>query len=1141
MAEEGRTVCVHGLPTDVDHERLRDKLLIHFLRQRNGGGEVTSVTIIARTPLRALVTFEESTVVQSVLRHHPHILLLDGMKYELSLSLPRQVSQSLNKVILDMTVTIDCSQLPHGAETLNVLRSEFPGLRMQSGLLQDTRTLQGNYSDFQAAFPYMQTLFNNNLSKGEYPHFTGDRGQSLEKREDLASVKKWTNFASRSSGDVSSISMAGLGHVHYGRQDSNEALTERSTRTKKSKMEEGDECRTDEVHLEDLSIIMEADVFAYLQSIKKYKQILQLHELQAVPITSEGVTTLYLQSEVPTGSGVKQNTCQAHKELRQLYQQLEGCLRKDQIKKGALYMPDGLNYALKKVQLVLPNVLLSYDQDSIYIVGEKSEVSQAKQMLLLGGEEDVMRNLMEMPGSSSSSPSASFESLEREQQVKRKSEVHTPVPPKLIGSSTERKGDIGNTKEYKLVARFKSSGLGEMGGDIKSRTTKMDMLMLDPTTPPIRSSLGTAGVLSNELTREGTETFRITNPSCTGEDVLFKNQDPLSGNTFGGTTFNTSKAKPATAAGLTSTFTTGVKLSVNTSVNALSTSNTEVKTAAPSSTSLATSKSPLRRSNSFAGRPHLKDQVKNNQITAKPMISTHVYQRARSNSLSGGKPNEDSQIPTVEAELTVSCMMWIYMKEVYCKQLDAMKSGLEMTEKQAGKSEMSVTLKGTDSSKVGESHRQLQNLVAMIASDFCFQDLSLTELGVVEKDKLFETCCLNVQSRFRKVFLHTTRNSIYLLGPKLLCSQASDIFKDIYPGQKSPSLPQMKTLQEGVDQGAAMSSLSIRSTKADHSKSDQSLKEFPFQDTSQVAQSNSSCKSEGQSTKPKSATLERLENPRSTKDELSKTNSQSQFTYAKEDTTRQKNDGPTSLPLEAYKKQDTSMTLKQTNLLSSIVSEQCLCGANNANVKRTICGVILCSDCLQLHKYCRVCGKEEMNSEKKVLGDPFQSCSSKDTQQEHQTQEQHSRQEDSKEHKGIQGTMTCVEMTLSLPGYNKYTTAKITYCISDGIQGDKDPCPGSPFEGGQFVAYLPLNPKGRSLLPCLEKAFNQGLTFTISSGKKAGGDAKVTWGRIPHKTRVDGGKSGGYPDSTYLTHLCEALVAHGIEGVPAISQDQAKS
>ncbi|XP_016342472.1 uncharacterized protein LOC107689081 [Sinocyclocheilus anshuiensis] len=1137
MAEEGRAVCVHGLPTDVDHERLRDKLLIHFLRQRNGGGEVVSVTIIGRTPLRALITFEESRVVQTVLRHHPHILQLDGIKYELSPSLPRQESMSLNKVILDMTVTMDCSQLPRGAETLNVLRSEFPGLRTQRGLLQDTCTLQGSYSDFQGAFPYMQTLFNHHLSKAEYPNFSGDRVQNLEKREDLASVKKWASFASQSPGNVSSISTAGLGH--YGLQDNNEALTGRSTRTKKSKMEEGAECRIDEANLEDLSIIMEADAFAYLQSIKEYKQILCLHGVQVVHVTSEGVTTLYLQSEVPTGSGVKQNMHQAHKELRQLYQQLEGCLRKDQIQKSALYMPDGLTSALKKVQLVLPNVLLSYDQDSIYIVGEKSEVSQAKQMLLLGREEDVMPNLTEMPPSSSSSPSASLESLEREQQVKRKSEVHTPVPPKLIGSSTERKGEVGNTKEYKLAARFKSSGLGEIGGDIRSFTAKMDMLMLDPT-PPIRSLLGTAGVLSNELTGEGIETFRMTSPSCREEDVLFKNQDPLSVNTFGGTTFNTSKAKPTTPAVLTSTLATGVKVSVNTSVNALSASNAEVKTAAPSSTSLPISKSPLRRANSFSSRPHLKDQVKNNQKSAKPMISAYAHQRARSNSLSGGKPNDDCQIPTVEAELTVSCLMWSYMKEVYCNQLDSMKSGLQMTEKQAGKSEMSVTLKGTDSSKVGESHRQLQNLVASVASDFCIQELSLTGLGIVEKDKLFETCCLNVRSRFRKVILHTMKNSIYLLGPKLLCSQASDIFKEVYPGQQSPSLPQMKTLQEGIDQGTAKSSLGIWSTKADHYKSEQRLNELSFQDTSQVVQSNSSCG--GQSTKPKTATLERLENPRSTKDELSKTNALSQFVKPREDATRQKDDGPTSLPLEAHKKQDTSMTLKQTNLLSHTASEQCMCGANNTNVKRTTCGVILCSDCLQLHKYCRVCGKEEMNTQKKVLGDLVQSCSSKDTQQEYQTREQHSGQEDSKEQKGIKGTMRCVEMTLNLPGYNKYTTAKITYCISDGIQGDKDPCPGSPFEGGQFVAYLPLDPKGRSLLPCLEKAFNQGLTFTVSSSKKASGDAKVTWGRIPHKTRVDGGKSGkGYPDSTYLTRLCEALVAHGIEGVPAISQDQVKS
>ncbi|XP_067269134.1 uncharacterized protein si:busm1-163l24.3 [Pseudorasbora parva] len=1148
MAEEGRAVCVYGLPTDVDRERLRDKLLIHFLRERNGGGEVTSVTIIGRTPPRALVTFEESRVVQSVLRHHPHILQLDGIKYELSLGLPCQEPLSLNKVILDMTVTVDCSPLPQGADTLNVLRSEFPGLRMQHGLIQHTCTLQGSYSDFQGAFAHMQMLFYNHLSRAKYPNFSGDNGQGPETREDHASVKKRATLASQSlglhTGDHSSV---GFGQEHYGLQDSNEALTERSTQTQKRKMEEGAECRVDEADLEDLSIIMEADVFAYLQSIKEYKYILRHHGVQVVHVTSEGITTLYLQSEVPTGSEVKQNIRQAHKELRQLYQQQEGCLRKDQVQKSALYMPDGLTVTLKKVQLVLPNVLFSYDQDSIYIVGEKSEVSQAKQMLLLGCEKSIMGSLTEMPPSSPSSASASPESFEREQQVKRKSEVHTPVPPKLIGYSTERKGDVGNTKEYKLAARFKSSGLGlgkeELGGDIRSITAKMDLLMLDlnsKSAPPTKSSHS----LSNELTGEGPETFRTASPSYTAEDVLFKNQDPPFMNTFGGTTLSTSKAKPTTTntAGITSTFTTGVKASGNTSVNVLSASSNEVKTAAPSTTSIPTFKSTLRRTNSFSGRPYLREPVQNNQITVETMINAHAHQRARSNSISSGRPSEDCPITTVEAELTVSSLMWAYIKEAYCNQLDSMKPDLQMSEKQASKSEMIVTLKGTDSLKVGESHRQLQNLVAVVASDFCSQEVRLEELGVIEKDKLFDTCCWNVRSRFRKVTLHTTKSSIFFLGPKLLCSQASDIFRVVFSGQKSHSLSQMKIFQEGVDQGATKESLSIQSTKANHSKADQSVKLCSLQDASQVDQPNSSRKSRCKSTKQKSTTLERLENTSSMMDELSMTNTPTQLANARKDTTGPKTDGPTSLPLESYKKQDTTMTLKQSNLLSHTLCEQCVCGAISTTAKRTTCGVILCCECLPFHLYCRVCGKEGVYTQNKVL-DPVQSYGSKDIRQEYQTQDMHSEQEGSKEHKAIQGTMTCAEMPLSLSGYTKYTTAKITYCIPDGIQGDKDPCPGTPFKGGIFEAYLPLDSKGRNLLPYLKKAFNQGLTFTISSSKNAGaGDAKVNWGKIPHKTRMEGGRSrNGYPDSTYLTVLTEALVAHGVEGAAAISQDQAKS
>lgn len=59
MAETSRTVRVSGLPTDTEDDRLKDKLFIYFLRARNGGGEIDSVTIAKTTPVTALITFED--------------------------------------------------------------------------------------------------------------------------------------------------------------------------------------------------------------------------------------------------------------------------------------------------------------------------------------------------------------------------------------------------------------------------------------------------------------------------------------------------------------------------------------------------------------------------------------------------------------------------------------------------------------------------------------------------------------------------------------------------------------------------------------------------------------------------------------------------------------------------------------------------------------------------------------------------------------------------------------------------------------------------------------------------------------------------------------------------------------------------
>lgn len=60
MADWDRAVRVSGLPSDIEDDRLSDKLLILFLRERHGGGEITSVIINKDAPGSALITFEDS-------------------------------------------------------------------------------------------------------------------------------------------------------------------------------------------------------------------------------------------------------------------------------------------------------------------------------------------------------------------------------------------------------------------------------------------------------------------------------------------------------------------------------------------------------------------------------------------------------------------------------------------------------------------------------------------------------------------------------------------------------------------------------------------------------------------------------------------------------------------------------------------------------------------------------------------------------------------------------------------------------------------------------------------------------------------------------------------------------------------------
>ncbi|XP_051769502.1 uncharacterized protein dtx3lb.3 isoform X1 [Ctenopharyngodon idella] len=127
------------------------------------------------------------------------------------------------------------------------------------------------------------------------------------------------------------------------------------------------------------------------------------------------------------------------------------------------------------------------------------------------------------------------------------------------------------------------------------------------------------------------------------------------------------------------------------------------------------------------------------------------------------------------------------------------------------------------------------------------------------------------------------------------------------------------------------------------------------------------------------------------------------------------------------------------------------------------------------------------------------------------------------------GTMTITKSRSSLPGYPLCDTIEITYNIPSGVQTEKHPNPGKPFNGTNRQAYLPDNHEGKEVLTLLQRAFQQKLIFTIRKCT-TGAENVVTWNDIHHKTSKYGGpKCFGYPDPDYLKRVKDELKAKGIE------------
>ncbi|XP_014855784.1 PREDICTED: uncharacterized protein LOC106925799 [Poecilia mexicana] len=1057
MAEAGRIVRVSGLPTELEDDRLKDKLLIHFLRARNGGGEIDHVTIVKPPPLSALITFEDSAVAQRIAQRSRHILEIDGKKYELDAS-ESPGSLDPDQVVLSLTATVDYSRLPGGIKALKNLCKSHQDVHIKSIATEMCCTLVGSYYKVQAALAeLLGPGFSESKNSGpnassrtwsfqtsQKPQESEDQSREPTRQEEHREVKDDADVSAKGE-NVSSNRNHALGGDDWETVSHTDSAAQRSPTA----------------FIEESSLIVDADVFQYLENHckKEYQQILSQFGVEVVSETNQGLTTLFLQIADTTAVEERQESMKLAKQaISRLYHENEAKICRDQLPKNILRPRGGLQRELENVSARYPKLLLNEDEQNIYFIGSNKDVVDARYSLLMGQEKvrnkkEGVASLLNFPSyNSGTSPFHSDEERLRQTTPPTEGQLNERIDRLQISEEDELRTD--GARRYKLAARFKDSGLSVLGGfPFRPNSSPSRQAHQDPILGHDVLS-GSTGISGEGISRAAAQN--------TGGDILFK----------------TAHTSPSLFSPIKTSLTTDM---IGTRPKNLAAPFASIPYSLPKSSAFPPSEtgSTLKRASSFSGTPQQKAQIlgqKSQDDSSKPTVGV----RERSSSFSSQTVRNKQEAH--HEEISVSNVMWQYIKEAYSTRVEDLTSDLQMKENSSeGNRNLTVILRGADSSKVKLCRERLQKLVDLVSGDFSVQELRLSELGVSStKDETLQACCSEVRSRFKKVVVHTMKENLYLVGPEELCSQVAATLREVFskePEQHDFSdqfLPLNATQRRKRVPDSTYQVVSTQAGIVDGNSESHQWKTTYGRDFGEKGLVNGS----NSQSSPKKEKVSKEKQDGNTVEKNSLNGEKERTLQANQQDTKE------------HTPAETQSTSEKSR--SGLDGQICICGKDKTTLVRTKCGVTLCPECLGMsHSYCKVCNEEV-----------------------EQTLQ------------GICGEMKKSKLSMSLPGQHKGGVIKITYHIPNGIQGEGHPSPGKPFKGAAFEAYLPDNENARKLLPRLEKAFRRGLTFTVT-GK--GTEAKVVWGSIPHKTSLYGGKSEkGYPDSTYLTRLSSILTSYGI-------------
>ncbi|KAJ0058352.1 hypothetical protein NL108_013427 [Boleophthalmus pectinirostris] len=619
---------------------------------------------------------------------------------------------------------------------------------------------------------------------------------------------------------------------------------------------------------EDFSLMVDADTFQYLQKYcrEEYHQILRKHGVAVVDYTHQGLTTLLFQ--VATGDAVneQERLKKAKNEISQLYEQNQANICRDKLLKSIIPYRSSLKRAIDKLSSKFTKLLFSEDEQHIYFIGSREEVGEAKRFLLLYDEEDKTEV---------TSPRRfqdSWPSHETKAPAASVGVLHTNGIDK-----EEDDAKIDGSPKFKLAAQFKDSRVAPIG----SKTS--DFNVRGHTQSSSKKRQGPMLAYDDVLSEANKNAY--VNAQNTGGDILFK--------------------------------------SANTAVQNVGLADTRPKTSAvspvqfdslgaQSETKTGTS---VKRASSFSGVMPKKDQ----ENSPKSELDTGKG-RGRSSSFSGG----DQQL---NAEITIDSIMWLHVKKAYKPRIEELTSGIQIREMNSdGERNVTILLTGTNGSKVQACKQGLAKLVDSVSVDFVCNSLTLHELGIADPaDDALQACCDEILSRYKKISVEISHKHVFLLGPKIMCSQIRDLLLEVF------------------------SEAQVASRLQDFSRPSTSTGSESFKNSP-----NGKINGSAGQVSPRTDPVIKVKVRKPAGLEADSQNAQDSITYA---------NGSVTTRNDKTQRNRQQTTAAPEGLMCEI------CEKKGATVKRFKCGEVYCSDCIKVtHLQCQTCGPREERKARGIQG-----------------------------------------------------------------------------------------------------------------------------------------------------------------------------